>query len=416
MSKIVLSIILLTTAIGYLSVTYFLVVAFGLPVWIILLLLLPPIIIIYPRIKNRPDAALFSFDNKRTSVWTWLVLLIGVCQLVYYFVGAASKYGAWDAWWFWNQQARYFAHPKVWKEAYIVDAPGLLGSRVAHADYPVMLPALTGFFWNILNTEYAIVPYAIGFCFTVLIAFLLFFDLYKERSIIASVLFLSITCHSVFIENGSAQLADVPLSFFLLGAFVCMRHYKIEERRSLLFLCGSMLGCCLWMKNEGMMLTFIFLLSQLRVMIRSRHKIYLFAGMLPFVLALLVFKKVYAPANDLLAAAGSAISHKLQDTARYRLVFENFIEVFNTQYGSVEVLCCIYVAWCIFKMKYDNAFWSFVILSLVGYLLPYIISPYDLEWHLKTSLERVVLQIVPAVVYLMVLGLFGRKTVVCNTD
>jgi hypothetical protein len=51
-----------------------------------------------------------------------------------------------------------------------------------------------------------------------------------------------------------------------------------------------------------------------------------------------------------------------------------------------------------------------VLLIFLGYLVIYVITPYDLNWHLSTSLDRLILQIFPAVVYLVI----KRKEASCQ--
>jgi len=42
-------------------------------------------------------------------------------------------------------------------------------------------------------------------------------------------------------------------------------------------------------------------------------------------------------------------------------------------------------------------------LTLAGYFLIYLITPYDLYWHLRFSLNRLFLQLWPAVIFLFFL-------------
>jgi hypothetical protein len=46
-------------------------------------------------------------------------------------------------------------------------------------------------------------------------------------------------------------------------------------------------------------------------------------------------------------------------------------------------------------------------LSLAGYYATYVISPYDLRWHLNSSLGRLLLQLWPSV--LLLVGLAARS-------
>jgi len=44
---------------------------------------------------------------------------------------------------------------------------------------------------------------------------------------------------------------------------------------------------------------------------------------------------------------------------------------------------------------------AIILLQLLGYCAIYVITPHDLEWHIGTSLSRLVLQLYPAGIFLL---------------
>jgi hypothetical protein len=58
-------------------------------------------------------------------------------------------------------------------------------------------------------------------------------------------------------------------------------------------------------------------------------------------------------------------------------------------------------------MRSRHATWRQGALTLgllcVGYLMVYVTTPYELEWHLRTSMDRLLLQMWPALVLVVML-------------
>jgi len=51
-----------------------------------------------------------------------------------------------------------------------------------------------------------------------------------------------------------------------------------------------------------------------------------------------------------------------------------------------------------------------ILITLAGYFLIYVITPYDLYWHLRFSLNRLFLQLWPSVIFLCFLRLRARSS------
>ncbi len=53
-------------------------------------------------------------------------------------------------------------------------------------------------------------------------------------------------------------------------------------------------------------------------------------------------------------------------------------------------------------------------LTLAGYFAIYVITPYDLYWHLRFSLNRLFLQLWPSVIFLFFLKVFHSREEICT--
>ena len=132
----------------------------------------------------------------------------------------------WDAFAIWNLHARFlFRGGEHWRDGFSALIPW------SHPDYPLLLPSAVAHFWSILGHEQTAVPASIGIAFTFSTVALLFSSLDKLRGRASALLGgLALLSTPFFVEQGSSQYADVPLSFFFLATIAFLHLY--EDRAS----------------------------------------------------------------------------------------------------------------------------------------------------------------------------------------
>jgi hypothetical protein len=136
---------------------------------------------------------------------------------------------------------------------------------------------------------------------------------------------------------------------------------------------------------------------------------YFLLGALPVVLVILLFKIQFSPGNDLFVDQGShsALS-RLTDLGRHAVVLKQFLWM-TPKFGawpwfSMPVVLFFYLL--VFGVRADLEPKSELVFPLTvlatmaaGYYLIYIITPYDLEWHLQTSLNRLLMHLWPSALF-----------------
>ena len=124
--------------------------------------------------------------------------------------------------------------------------------------------------------------------------------------------------------------------------------------------------------------------------------------MIPIVF-ILIFKLIYAPANDLIEGQSANTIKKIFEPERYIFAIKFFAEIIFTKHFLFLILSVItfYKSRIYFLSKEFVA----LILVLLAYYSIYIITPNDLEWHLETSFDRLFHQLYPALMYTMLLSL-----------
>jgi hypothetical protein len=343
----------------------------------------------------------------------------------------------WDAFAIWNLHARFlFRGGPYWRDGFSPLIPW------SHPDYPLLLPAATAHFWTYLGRDDPRVPAALGLLFTFSSVGLLFSALSILRGRTPALLGgLALLATPFFIEQGSSQYADVPLSFFFLATIALLSlqdHGSGDPSASrspgLLVLAGLACGFAAWTKNEGLLFLCAVVLARLFILIRPRPRhgaspqttqelpeirpnawialAPLLAAIAPAFLLVLWLKHSFGPPRDLLSDP-TTVLHKLLDPSRYWAVLKWYVKGFLRFGhwllipGTLLMIGVYFTVGGDDRRKSDPGFRSSVLallLTLAGYFAVYLITPYDLYWHLRFSLMRLFLQLWPSTIFLFFLA------------
>jgi hypothetical protein len=330
----------------------------------------------------------------------------------------------WDAFSIWNLHARFlFRGGAAWRDGFTSIIPW------SHPDYPLLLPGAIAHFWLHLGHESQGVPAIIGLVFTFGTAGLLFSSLGIVRGCRSALLgTMALLSTPFFVEQGTSEYADVPLSFFYLAAISLLSvndHFSAASptarSKSLIALAGSAAGFAAWTKNEGLLFLLAFAIAQIVTAARSKaanHEargrledwtgaVPMFFGMLPVLLVIVWFKHFVAPPGDLFPDRAAALQ-KLADASRYKITFSWFWKEFFRfgdwlLFPATVVIPILYIPAKSHQTRSRSGFQSAIIaigLTLAGYFAIYLITPHDLYWHLRNSLGRLFLQVWPSAVFM----------------
>ncbi len=393
MNKNTLQILWLGIFLNMISMLYFLSLAFYIPFIVVPFLALGCGVMLYryflKHIKFVPEEK----NNKAMLVLSGCIVALTAGSAI-----LVRKNGDIDSISNWNFLAAYIADKDNWKNLFVNSGTD------AHPDYPLGYPAAIAFFWRLFDTREEIVSLAITYIPTLCIPVLVFLQLYKRHLPIAIVTFLLFLTNVYYVNLGLSQYADTLLSFYLLGAIIAMYHYKQNSQPLYILLCTALLGCSLWVKNEGVAICGIFALFYFRTFISKANIKYTLAGIIPFLLTFAFFKLAYAPANDLVALSDNvSFGSFIADKSRYKLILHYFSFAIDSSFYPLKIMFFGYLGYCIFTIR--NMSKSFyMLLTILGcYLLIYLFTPRDLDWHLRTSMGRLIAQLFPS--FILVLGL-----------
>jgi len=379
-----------------------------------------------------PDAPRSSEENSRFPQWfgriltASLAITLGAALYSAVMRALAHPHGeGWDAFAIWNLHARFlFRGGEHWRDGFSTLIPW------SHPDYPLLLPAAVAHFWTYLGRESQAAPAIIGLVFTFSTVGLLYSALFilrgREQAMLAAIALLSTP---TFIAQGTWQYADVPLSFFFLAtvALLCLhddgsREGAAQRFRGLLVLAGLAAGLGAWTKNEGVLFLAAIIVGRQWTAGRNLGKSTtlagytgaLLAGIAPTFVLVAYFKHFVAPAGDLFSNPATML-HRVMEPARYWAIIQWFVKEFFrfggwVIPGTVLMVGLYFAAGKDDRRTRETGFRTSVValaLTMAGYLAVYLITPYDIYWHLRSSLPRLFLQLWPSAVFLFFLGLKG---------
>ncbi len=318
-------------------------------------------------------------------------------------------HGDWDAWMIYNRSARFiYRGGEAWRDAF---SSGM--DITFHADYPPLLALNIASRWQMLNSEITYVPMFLGFLFTLSTLGLCFGALAKLKSPGQGALGLILLSGvSFFLGEGGRQTADMPLALYLHSSIVFIFFYHREKRPVFMGLAALMTGLAAWTKNEGV----LFLLASAGVLfIVALWKrsfggfLAYFAGMLLPLILIMHFKTQVAPSSEFAEGGLGVILQKLGDFSRHQLILDSFGRFLLRGGGWYGIgIFPILMAYTLLFRRRDGQINLAIPISLailacqfIGYYLFYLISPYDLNWHIIFSINRLFVHAYPAVVFLV---------------
>lgn len=352
-----------------------------------------------------------------------LAALIGVMALLA--VTAAALWGSaiqaerfpqgqWDAWAVWNLRARFLYRAADGRAALLADPP------LSHFDYPLLLPASVARLWAYAGRETTLAPILVAFLFTFAAAALCGSALLVLRgATVAVTASLLVLANSDFLVHGQSQYADVPAGYFLLAAVVLLawhdRMARPGARPWALLLAGLAAGLSAWTKHEGLLFVTALLAARgapallRRDQARLRTEAAWVGAGLALPLAAAVLYRLGTPhANWLLDTQAGPLPDRVLDASRLRLILEQFgRNLFGFGWGAA--LAAAGLAFLLAlpgRAEGSRPLWPLGVIGLAtaGYVLVFLASPFDLRWHLDTTVHRLLCQLWPAAVFALFLA------------
>src|SRR5690606_8814933 len=96
--------------------------------------------------------------------------------------------------------------------------------------------------------------------------------------------------------------------------------------------------------------------------------------------------------NDLIKRSGSEQWAQLFDPQRYQLIWTHFKTQIAEHFQFLKLLFFIVVAYCILQKKWPDRIFLSVLVLMFFYTGVYLLTPLDLDWQIRTSINRLLVQ------------------------
>jgi hypothetical protein len=360
--------------------------------------------------RDRVDAPVAGEGSRLTTAAAVTLLIVTATAATLSFISASAVFphGEWDAWAQWNLRARFFFRglaDGTWQQAF---APVLAWS---HPDYPPLVPASVARLWTYAGHETVLAPIAfagiMAACTVVAAGLSTARSRGAARGCLAAAVILA--CPS-FVRYAASQCADIALGFFMLAAFVAWSC--AGQQRLWLAVAGLSAALAAWTKNEGLAFVVVF------VAVVALERLWsagwrglsdvalVLAGAAPILVMVVVFNRTLAPPSYFVAeqSLGQAWA-SLLNASRAQLIGSAMARELwlagATVVGVIPFLCVFAAVRGVRAPAPPAARAAAPAMAamIAIYAIAYLVTPKDLAWQLKTSLDRLVVQIVPTLAW-----------------
>lgn len=312
---------------------------------------------------------------------------------LFFFHRHSIRWGDWDAVAIWNLHAKFLFFSN--------DFAKLFTNNIgwSHPDYPLMLSSYSALFWKGLGYISPLVPSIFAYIIGIAIPVSLYAALKNNNLKFLGVIAFLIFCFNLkLVRIASTQYSDTLLALFLLLTIILKNHLNYQKYDNKVLLIGFFSASCGWIKNEGLLFflifTFYFLLENFRNL--RFIKSYLLGAVFPLII-IFIFKFFYAPANDIFSGQSSDSFTKILDFFRYITILKFVIKTFFLNFTLL--LSFLILIFFINKKYYLSFNFRIIFTMFLCYFCIYLITPYNLNWHLTYSCNRLIYQLYPVIIY-----------------
>ena len=350
--------------------------------------------------------------------WTWVLVsgsIAGVLMLLLNFqvFSQANPTGGWDASGIWNVRARYLAGGSdTWRHAVSGEIGGhMVGA--AHPNYPLFLSSFVAMQWMVSGNFDTAAPTANSLLFSMAVLILLGASLASNTSVALGLLaWLVLLASDVFTSQISAQYADLLLGLAFLASLVLLdRADRSGLSPRLLFAAGLAVGFAPWIKNEG----WPFAIAAIAIAawrFRGRAIIWIVLGAMPGLLATTVLKIVAEGREATIPGTMGEALAKISDARRWWEAFVGFATAVSGA-GPLWAHPLLLVAALAIALRFVPAaelrarvwLWIPIVATLAAEYGLFLVTTADLNWHISTSVNRLVAQVWPSLLWLVFLTL-----------
>jgi hypothetical protein len=359
-----------------------------------------------------------SSTSMKKFPWTWALWLFAAGALIFLFMdfqaaAAANPNGEWDAMAIWNLRARYLASGGgLWHRAISSDIGGHMAGA-AHPGYPLFLSGLVALEWIAGGAFDQTGPIAVSLLISLGLFVLLGAGIALRRSVALGILaWLVLSASEVFASQTSAQYSDLLQALAFLATLILLDAATGAESPRVLVAVGLAAGLSAWIKNEGLPFT-IAALAVAVWRFRAKGVVWLAIGAAPGLLATAILKLFLAQGHEAVfpQTLGEAVA-KIAGPGRWWQAALGFGKAVY-EAGSGLTHPVLLVAILAVALRFGPSaerkarlwLWIPIAVTAAAEYALYLVTEANLDWHISTSVSRLVAQLWPSLIWLFFLML-----------
>lgn len=314
-----------------------------------------------------------------------------------------APHGHWDAWAIWNQKARFLVRDIAhWK-----DMQAIGWSNPSH---PFLVSLSVARLWAYAGSEATLWPAMLSALWGIALVLLLLGGLGPARwqAWVAGALVMAPV---MFTDLAAAQTADLPVALFIAAAVVLASGASPDgpRARGALVAAALLATIAAWTKNEGLLFAAAMtaVIGAWSVWLRRPvAAVWWVAGLIPVGIAVLWFKFVVAPLPPeyLTESADGGTLGRFLAGPRHALVLETawpLLWSWGGRFaGGLLPLGMAAAVVSAARRPSLRPLTAVLGLMLAGYYAVWVVSALDTAWLVRTTFDRLMMQLWPALVFI----------------
>jgi hypothetical protein len=289
----------------------------------------------------------------------------------------------------------------------------------AHPDYPLLLPLSEVWFYTFVNSfnDYLVkVLFPLNF-----LAFLLVFYSFLKRAVsnrlFALIFTFLLASVRQFTNSATDGYADMQMAIYCSLTFLSIYLWTRDKKDAYFWTAVFSCAISIWTKNEGAVIFLGFITILLIHIAADRQAVRRAASykmaLVPVIVmgilfaAWLLFKNSMNIRNDVINMQTFATYNPLSIFKRLAaIIYEYQRQAFGVKYWNLSWIAFIILAILGRKRLFSEEYRYITVpifLILASYTVVYFITPQDIDWHLRTTASRLMMHVLPLMVFYIAL-------------
>lgn len=391
---------------GFLSFSMFIFILLGvharlsfIPILIIITILFIKYRV-FKKLRTDLHKIILSFKNIKFNRIEFVCIIFIIVELIFIFLyWLIYPVHSWDATCIWDAKAKFL---------FFEGNLDFLSWYMPHPDYPLLVPLNLTFYYSIYFQYhyFSKILFVFFFIFLILAIYssLRFFKLNRTYSILISTLIASVS--DIFL-HATIAYADLALTFFYTISIILLFYYFKTKKIVFVIYSALFMGFMAWTKMEGLGLLFVnfglvliyntFMLFKREIDFKKYITSIATIPIIAFMIYLPWFLTCIAYDFSSNYIANFKQIYDIEQSFLDLKIIFNYMSNLSFLFSIFWILFLLILILNIKSITKQEIFFLFllIIFHFFLYIGIYIISPYNLEWHLKTSFNREILHITP---------------------